>query len=220
MLFQRLLASARCASRRTGLRRFSAEYTRIPAELRTEDGTRKCEEMRQAGRLPSVLYGVSDEGVFERKLLTISLRDIQREVRVHQSSIENTMFMLDVSDGTSELVLARQIQVKAASDTLLSCNFLRYSKGMIVQFPLKYVDTEKNSFLKRAGYLHRQMYYAKVKCFVPDLPKYLAISAAEGHKNHVFRMKHIQVPGGLVAPWLHKGHEKDAERVVAVIKAN
>ncbi|KAJ8600368.1 hypothetical protein CTAYLR_000703 [Chrysophaeum taylorii] len=183
----------------------------LVAEARSVAGTRQSQALRLAGRIPGVLYGVGEDGARDSRLLTVCRKDLMREIRAHQTSVENTLYDLELNGETSR-VLMRQIQMRAASDYVVNVNFLRFSRGMVVQFPLKFVDEDSNVVLKRGGYLHREKHFVKCQVHTDDLPPVISFSIGQAPKNHVFRLHDLVLPDGLTL----KAKRLDAP--IAVIK--
>lgn len=191
------------------------EFPKFEARLRNPDetGTRQSVMLREVDRIPGLVYGVGQDGRRERLLVTCARKELMREMRKHMSSVENIIYRLDLGEGRkSELVTMRQIQLRAASDYVISVNFLRFTTGRIIQFPLTYVNSEQNIFLKRGAYLKRIVNYVKCTVDTYDVPRALAVSIADGGKDHVFRLLDVVVPDGLTLK------AKNLEQPIAVIK--
>ena len=159
-----------------------------------------------------MLYGVGEDGARARELLSVSNRELCKSMREHGVTIENTLFELDV-EGRTSLVLPRQIQIRTGHEHVVSCSFLRFSRGTLVDIPVRFVDSEKNPYLRRGGYLHRVTTgFIKCHCDTLDIPSYINISVARGGRNHVIRLDDVVLPPGLrVKPPRGPG-------VIAVIK--
>ena len=206
---------------RRGLRRLSS-YPRLVVEARAvgDEGSAASRRLRRSGRIPSVVYGVGPDGSRERQLVHVCERELWRELRQRRGTIENTLYELEVAGGGGgdsggaprTLVLPRQVQVRAASDDVMSVNFLRFTPGARVTIPLRYVDAPLNPLLKRGAYLHRVAHSLTVVCDTFDIPEYLDVSVAVGGKNHVFRAGEIAMPEGL------RPASGAANRPLAVIK--
>lgn len=191
------------------------EFPKFEARLRNEEetGTRQSIMLRKVDRIPGLVYGVGQDGRRERLLVTCARRELMREMRTHTRSVENIIYRLDLGeDREPELVTMRQIQLRAASDYVISVNFLRFATGRIIQFPLTYVNSEQNIILKRGAYLKRIVDFVKCAVDTYDVPRALAVSIAEGGKDHVFRLGDVIVPDGLTLK------AKNLEQPIAVIK--
>jgi len=145
-----------------------------------------------------VLYGIGEDGASDRQLLSVATRDLEKEMRTRGVTIENTLFELNV-EGETHVVLPRQIQMRTGrSSAVVSVNFLRFHRGMLVDIPLRYVDADDNPYLRRGGFLHRvNNGYAKCYCDTFDIPTHLNVSIAKGGKDHVLRIDDIQLTEGL-----------------------
>jgi len=189
-------------------------YPVIHALPRDEElgGTRHSRRLRVSGRIPAVLYGVSEDGLErERQMLTVSVNELRRHIRLKLECTENTLYELDV-EGKRSLVLPRQIQIRTAQHNLLSVNFLRFHRGTVVQFPLRFVDGGENAYLKRTGFLYRVKDMVKCTCHTFDLPAYLDVSIKDGVRKTVYTYDDIRLPPGLELA------KPSNDRVIAVIK--
>ena len=150
-----------------------------------------------------MLYGVGEDGARDNKLLSVATSDLGREMRARGVTIENTLYELEL-EGRRSLVLPRQIQYRVGQGNVVSCSFLRFSRGTLVDIPLRFLDSEKNTYLRRGGYINRIVGTLKFYVDTFDIPEFIDVSVAEGTRNTVFRAEDVQVPEGLrLKP--HKG---------------
>jgi len=119
-----------------------------------------------------------------------------RELRDKADAVENTIYELEVSNRV-ELVLPRQIQIRAATDKIMSLNFLRFAPGIRVEIPLRFVDVRANLTLKRGGYLHRTAHHLTCVVNTEEIPLCLDVPCAVGGPGHVFRASDARLPPGL-----------------------
>ena len=91
----------------------SSNHPELLAKIRGTDssGSRKSRYLRDEGIIPGVLYGLDDERNVLKRLVSIELKTIAKELRDRKNSMENTIYRLRLDDGTSHLVTPRQLQV-------------------------------------------------------------------------------------------------------------
>ena len=176
-----------------------ATYPRLAVAARAEGdaGSAASRRLRAAGRVPCAVYGVGSDGRRDRVLGSVCARDLWRELRARRETVENTVYEVSVDGGAPELALPRQVQLRAASDDVLSVNFLRFAPGARVTVPLRFVGASSNPLLKRGGYLHRVAHGLRCVCGGADIPSHVDVSVAAGGKNHVFRARDADLPPGL-----------------------
>ena len=103
----------------------------------------------------------------------------------------------------TELVVPRQVQLRAAPRDVLSANFLRFSPDLVLRVPLRFVDAGLNQTLRRGAYLHRVRHALGVRCAdAAAVPEALEVSCAAGGKGHVYHGTDVALPPGvrLAAP--------------------
>ncbi|KAH8092425.1 hypothetical protein JL720_5398 [Aureococcus anophagefferens] len=129
-----------------------ATYPRLAVAARAEGdaGSAASRRLRAAGRVPCAVYGVGADGRRDRVLGSVCARDLWRELRARRETVENragkeseipnfkgsisavvenTVYEVSVDGGAPELALPRQVQLRAASDDVLSVNFLRFARA-------------------------------------------------------------------------------------------
>lgn len=85
----------------------------LKATVRGEEqlGTKAARRARQEGLLPGILYGPDETGRDVKVPLFLSMDDVRREVNARGSSLENTLFDLEVEGEGTVRVLPKQLQV-------------------------------------------------------------------------------------------------------------
>jgi len=176
----------------------TSAYPRLRAEVRAigEEGSAASRRLRGAGQIPGAVYGVGADGARNRTLIAICEKTLWRELRDKANAVENTLYELEVGDRI-ELVLPRQIQIRAATDKIMSLNFLRFAPGVRVEIPLRFVDVSTNPTLKRGGYLHRMAHRLACVVNTDKIPPFLDVYCAGGGPGHVFRASDARLPPGL-----------------------
>ena len=91
----------------------TSTHPELLAKIRGTDssGSRKSRYLRDEGIIPGVLYGLDDERNVLKRMVSIELKAIAKELRDRKNSMENTIYRLRLDDGTTHLVTPRQLQV-------------------------------------------------------------------------------------------------------------
>ena len=91
----------------------ASNHPELLAKIRgtNSSGSRKSRYLRDEGIIPGVLYGLDDERNVLKRMVSIELKAIAKELRDRKNSMENTIYRLHLDDGTSYLVTPRQLQV-------------------------------------------------------------------------------------------------------------
>ena len=100
--------------------------TAVTAQPRTLTGKRATRKLRQQGLTPAVVYG-HKEGTVQ---LQIADDDVDRMIREGHKLVDLTV------EGTSEKVIIRDLQWDTWSKDVLHVDFLRVSKGEIIEIEL------------------------------------------------------------------------------------
>ena len=131
---------ARCE--RCGRRRGSgapAAPSRGSRSRRAPTTGRARARLRAAGLIPGVVYG--GEAARPRRLVAVCEKALGRELRARRAAVENTVYELNIQgEAGTELVVPRQVQLRAATSDVLSANFLRFSPDLVLRVPLRFVD--------------------------------------------------------------------------------
>jgi large subunit ribosomal protein L25 len=175
--------------------RASSAFPQLEVTMRAEDGSRAARRLRDEGLIPGVVYGGKKNQ--PRKLVTICGRALGRELREKRASVENTIYALRIAGGgAEELVVPRQIQLRAATSDVLSANFLRFSPDLVLRVPLRFVDIDANQSLRRGAYLHRVRHSLDIVCADASLvPAALDVSCRG--KGKQFHGADVIVPEGV-----------------------
>ena len=127
----------------------------IHAQLRTEAGSRRSGELRDNGRLPSLLYGVGHDGARDNVMVTVSTRDIAAELRRRRWAFENTLYDLVLEDGSRCRVVPHQLQRHPVTMGIYGLNFLRFSRNTTRKLFVRFVNEEASPALRRGGFIVR-----------------------------------------------------------------
>lgn len=95
---------------------------RISAEPRTEFGKGGARRTRRAGKIPAVLYGHGEKP----KHIALPARDFANALR-HGGS--NTLFSIELADGTKTLALPKALQRDPIKDTIDHVDLLIVRRG-------------------------------------------------------------------------------------------
>ena len=141
--------------------------TALKASARPRAGKGAARQARRDGQVPAVIYG--DNKTPE----TINLEYNALWKQVLKGHFTSTAFEIDV-DGTSQIVLARDLQVDPVKDLPLHVDFLRVGKdGVIrVSIPVKFVNEALSPGLKRGGVLNIVRHDIEVYCPYDRIPKF------------------------------------------------
>ncbi len=123
------------------------------------DGTKACTFIReQFGLVPGVIFG-GDPTKSEPRLIAVRERDLKREQMSRRGSLENTLYRLELEDGSSVLAFPRQLTKHVVRDKLIHCAFLKYDPavGAKLKMPFYFDHEELSPGVKRGGWFNRHI---------------------------------------------------------------
>lgn len=178
----------------------------LTATTRTERGTKACALLREAGKLPAVVYSDGKEA----DLITVDAKEFEK---VWKEAGESTIFSLE---GLKEKksVLIQDVAVDALYDAPLHVDFYSVStdKTVTVEVPLVFegvAPAEK----ELGGTLIKVLRTIEIEALPKDLPKEITvdISTLKTFDDQI-QVKDVALPAGVVATL-------EADEVVALVQA-
>lgn len=169
-----------------------AEQTTIAAEIREGAGTGSARATRRAGLIPAVIYG----GKLPPQSIAIAEKEIERHIRTGR--LTSTLMDIQVN-GSSERVLARDVQLHPVTDAPLHIDFLRLEAGATIKVlvRVKFVDEEESPGLKRGGVLNTVRRDLELLCPVEAIPDEIEISLAGLEINDIIHIHSVKLPEGV-----------------------
>ncbi len=164
---------------------------KMTAANREAAGKGISRSLRREGRVPAVIYGDKKEPV------KISLDANDTNVTYNRGHMMATLCDLDV-DGTSHLVLARDVQLHPVKDTVEHIDFLRVTAKtkIAVEVPVHVINEETSIGIKAGGILNLMRYTVELYCSATDIPAGVEIDIAEKDIGDTFKMSDAKLPEG------------------------
>lgn len=158
------------------------------------DGTGKgiARALRREGKTPAVIYGDNKEPV----TIAIPSNDINVEYR--RGHMFTTLCNLDV-EGTTHLVLARDIQLHPVTDIVIHADFLRVNKKtqIAVFVPVHFINEETCPGLRAGGVLEVTRHEVEVVCSAMEIPESLEVDLATIDVGHPVKASNAKFPAGV-----------------------
>jgi large subunit ribosomal protein L25 len=156
----------------------------LKAERREGTGKGVARKLRQAGKLPAVVYGAEGETV----AVTLDAGDTTH--LFHSISVENTIVNLDLEgQGAPVPTLVREIQTHPFKPDILHVDFLRIQSGVEVELdiPVRLVGTPPG-VKDEGGVLEQTIHMLPVSCLPRAIPEVIEVDVsglAVGQSIHV-----------------------------------
>jgi len=178
--------------------------------LRTEEGTRSCNHLRNNSIIPGILFGsdpslnILSSNSSSKVLLKTHWAELQRELDRYHRRFESRVYDITVyendsdSEGTVHRIVPSSVQRHPVQGTIYCANFLRYHAGRPLKIPLTYINEEESPALKRDGFIIPVKKF--VECFVEQgvsIPDALEVECTGLQVKDVVRMDRVIFPDGV-----------------------
>ena len=192
----------------------------LEANIRSTKTKGELNTLRSQGNVPAVIYGGRDknQNISVSKKTLINL--LERE------NFLSNIIKLKI-DGKDQNVLPRDVKFDILSDEPTHVDFLRIVKGgkVILQIPVKFINSDKSPGLKRGGVLNIVRRKVELKCPTENIPNELIVDLDGVDIGQSFKISAIKLPENvhptiqgrdfvvatLAAPTVIKEPEKPAE---------
>jgi large subunit ribosomal protein L25 len=166
-----------------------AKTATVVAEPRTALGSRANKRLRDAGKLPGVIYG--------HKEAVVPVTLPKKEVVSHLNHGAH-VFALQL-DGKAENVLVKEVQYDHLGLEVIHVDFARVSldEKVEVTVPLELKGTPKGE--EDGGVLQQIVSDIEIECLVTEIPDAIRHNVSEMKKDDVLHLKDIKLPAGVRA---------------------
>jgi large subunit ribosomal protein L25 len=163
------------------------EVTKLPARKRAEIGKHHVAQVRAAGRVPGVVYGMTGEP----EHVSVDARDLDRELRQR-----HRVFHLDV-DGAQQSVYLQALQANALTDEPMHLDFLRIDlqKPMHVEVELVFVGVPAGA--AQGGELSRDLHKVRLRSLPAAIPNEIEVKVGAVDVGGSIRAADLQLPPGV-----------------------
>ena len=179
----------------------ATQTAKVPAQNRTELGSRAMKRLRDKGMVPAVIYG------HKQAVLPITIN--RKEIHNHIARGAH-VFELDVA-GKPETVLVKEAQYDYLGSVLLHVDFTRVSldEKVEVTVPLELKGTPKGE--AEGAKLQQLIAELEVECVVVNIPDIIRHNVADMEKDSVLHIKDIKLPEGVRSL-------QDGDLIVAMVR--
>ena len=166
-----------------------SELVTLTAELKAAHGTGAARAVRRAGRVPAIVYGGEGQPI----MVTVEQRVLERYL--NQAGFYNRLFELAV-DGTTERVIARDVQLHPVSDRPLHVDFLRIAAGttITITIPVQFVNEAQAPGIRRGGMLNAVRHEIEVHCPADSIPDAIVVDLAGMQIGDSLHISQVTLP--------------------------
>jgi len=182
----------------------------INATIRKAQGTGASRRLRNAGRVPGVVYGVGDTNLIE-----MEHNDIYYKLR--NEAFHASILTLNL-EGKKESVLLRDFVMHPFRQQVQHIDFQRVDakKKMHIKVPLHFVNEEIAPGVKLGGgKISHVIHELDITCLPKDLPAFIEVDLGKLELGHSVHVSDLKLPNGVEIA-THGAHT--AEAVVAVVQ--
>ena len=176
----------------------------VNAETRTDVGKGASRRLRNADKVPAVIYGASQDAT--------SLTLDHDEMFHH---LENEAFyshILSVKvDGKIQKAVLKDVQRHPSKPKITHIDFQRISDtGKIhMHVPLHFVGEDKAPGVKAGGLISHLMSSVDIVCMAKHLPEYIEVDVSNLEMDNAIHLSNIILPKGVEIPELALGPDHD-----------
>ena len=181
----------------------------ISASKRETQGTGASRRLRNAGRVPGIVYG-GDKGP-----VNVELDHKELYQNLTREAFHASILTLKV-DGSSEQVLLRAFNMHPFKRQVQHVDFQRVSKDKKIHMkvPLHFVNAEISPGVKvQGGVASHVMNDIDVTCFPDDLPEFIEVDLGNLSVGNSIHVRELALPKGVEAV-LHKGENPVVATVI------
>ena len=192
----------------------------LEASIRNTKTKGEVTTLREKGEVPAIIYGGTEENQ------KISLSKKKTKSLIDQENFLSNIISLNIN-GQSIKVLPREVSYDILTDDPIHLDFLRIVKGtkIIIEIPVKFINTEKSPGLKRGGVLNIVRRKVELKCASENVPNELVVDLEGLEIGTSIKISSITLPENVkptiqgrdfvvatvAAPTVFKEPEKPAE---------
>ena len=178
---------------------------------RAKQGTGASRRLRNAGKVPGIVYG----GEGEPQLIELDHNALWQAIK--KEAFHSTVLDMELAGKTAK-VLLRDLQIHPFKQQILHIDFQRVSakQKIHMKIPLHYSgEGESNAVKIDKALVNHILNELEVSCLPADLPEAINIDLSKLEKGATLTLKDIALPKG-VEPVLH-GHTAEDTVLVSVV---
>lgn len=166
------------------------EIPRLEAEVRERCGTRYSKRLRQAGRLPAVVYGHKQD---------VTAIAVDRET-VAELLLQHTHLVEVATPSGAEPCLIKDVQWDHLGDSLVHIDFARVDLSEKVEVEVELVLVGEAIGLKEAHtYLDQPLTMLEVRCAATEIPQSIKVDVSALGAGDSISVEDLTLPEGVEA---------------------
>ncbi|MBV8801370.1 MAG: 50S ribosomal protein L25/general stress protein Ctc [Gammaproteobacteria bacterium] len=174
----------------------------LEAELRNDIGRGASRRLRQANKIPAVIYGADKEAV------TLALDHNKTMNALSHEAFYSHILTLKMGK-TKEKVILKDLQRHPVKPRIQHIDFLRVSENqkLHMNVPLHFKGEDQAPGLKEGGVWSHHMNDVEVSCLPANLPEFIEVDLSEFKLNQTLHITELKLPKGVELVALAHGAE-------------
>jgi large subunit ribosomal protein L25 len=174
----------------------------LEAEHRKDIGRGASRRLRQADKIPAVVYGAGEEA------LSLVLDHNKTMNALSHEAFYSHILTLKVGK-TNEKVILKAMQRHPVKPRIQHIDFLRIKadQKLNMHIPLHFMGEEDAPGLKEGGVFSHQMSDVEVSCLPADLPEFIEVDLSTFVLNQTLHLTELKLPKGVELVALAHGVE-------------
>jgi len=168
------------------------EQIEIPVVVRTEAGKSAARKLRNAGKVPAVVYGRGTEPIS----LTVDQQTFS--ALLPETAWYSTLIRLDIEGGDIDdrkpTVMIREVQRDLLQPELWSIDFRRVSLQEPIEASVPVIHVGHSPGVKIGGILDHMLHEVTVYCLPTEIPEHLEVDISGLEINDSIRVRDIVAP--------------------------
>ncbi|MCI0464562.1 MAG: 50S ribosomal protein L25 [Gemmataceae bacterium] len=166
-----------------------AETVTLVAQRRQPNGSRVARRLRQAGKIPGVLYGHKEETI----VLEVPADELTWAVR-HGARVIDLQ-----ADGKTEKALIRDIQFDHLGMEILHVDFTRVSADERIQIEVRLEIRGTAPGVTAGGLLEQPLHTIEIECLALNVPESIRVTINTLQIGEALHVRDLKLPEGVVA---------------------
>ena len=166
---------------------------KVVAFERQAQGTGASRRMRNAGKVPGIVYG----GELKPQMIELDHNALYHALKKEQ--FHSSVLELTVGEQTTQ-VLLKDYQVHPFRPIVLHIDFLRVdaSRKLHTKVPLHFVGADNSPAVKLEGcMIAHAVSEIEISCLPADLPEFIEVDLSGLHKGQSLHVNDLKLPGSV-----------------------
>jgi large subunit ribosomal protein L25 len=164
----------------------------LEASLREDTGRGASRRLRQADKIPAIVYGAGEDAV------ALTLDHNKTMNALSHEAFYSHILTLKVGK-KSEKVILKAMQRHPAKPRITHIDFLRVraDQKLEMHVPLHFIGEDKAPGLKEGGVFAHQVSDVEVSCLPADLPEFIEVDVSAMALDDVIHLSQLTLPKGV-----------------------